>query len=98
MAKRKLYAVVGIWYPKDDRTDKAVIKAGGTAAMADKLVAEGGEDAANEWFAANYIRVEAGEKLPRSIPGHATIKGKKISIEDHYLATGRLSVEDPKKE
>ncbi len=98
MAKGKLYAAVGIWYPKDSRTDKAVIKAGGTAAMAEKLVAEGGEYAANEWFAANYIRVEAGEKLPRSIPGHATIKGKRISIEDHYLATGRLSVEDPKKE
>ena len=97
MAKRKLYAVVGISFPKDDRTDKAIIKAGGTVGMIEKLTEEGGADAAKAWIEANYIHVAAGEKLPRSIPGHATIKGKRISIEDHYLATGRLSVEDPKK-
>ena len=49
-------------------------------------------------MAKNYIRVEAGEELKLPIPGTCTIRGKRVSVEQHYLATGRLTDTEPSEE
>jgi hypothetical protein len=46
----------------------------------------------------HYIHVKAGDELVKSIPGKGTVNGKRVSVEKHYLATGRISTTDPSKE
>ena len=98
MAKKKLWARVAISYPIDERTDKAIQSAGGTGAMIEKLIQEGGEEKAQAWMDSHYIHVKAGDQLVKSIPGKGTVNGKRVSVEKHYLETGRISTTDPSKE
>ena len=113
MAKKRLFALTGLLYPKAADTNKKILAQGGTGAAIQKLLDSDVPKSVGrsrkkieayrtkqveEYMAKNYIRVEAGEELKLPIPGTCTIRGKRVSVEQHYLATGRLTDTEPSEE